>query len=153
MEKLINDNHKVIILSSGRKWSNIGMYEDTGDLIYNDPDKDIPRGMPVNLFVVNPTRNNLSEGDLFVLSESYDEIYYCTNIDGDSVSAGEINFNEGGYEMKRPIFTQHPLKNVRKIIGTSIQEPFFRLWNLNEDQIKEIIETYNTNSNHKMFNY
>jgi hypothetical protein len=151
MKTIINENYKVIILSSPKKWSNVGIYEDTGDLVYNIPGDDIPRGLPINLFVINNTKNNLSEGDLFVLVEDPDTIHYCTSIDGESVSAGELQLREEGYDLKRPIFNHHPMKNVRKVIGTSIQEPFFRVWNMNEDQIKEIINTFNNNPNHKMF--
>ena len=153
IKDLINKDLKVIIKSSGRKASNVGMYEDTGDLVFNEMGVDIPRGLPVDLFIVNPKSNNISEGDLFVLSEHYDEIYYCTNIEGESVSGGIINFIKNGYDMQRPIFTHFPIKNVRKVIGTSIQDSLFKLWNLTNEQINELIHLYNTNCNHKMFQY
>ena len=151
MEKLINDKFKVLILSSGKKASNVGIYDDTGELVFNKPGEDIPRGIPVDLFIINPHSNKLSEGDIFVLRDSYDEVYYCTNINGDSVSAGELQFNDKDYEIKRPIFTQHPIKNVHKVIGTSIQDTTLKLWILDDDLINEIIRLYNTNSKDKMF--
>ena len=151
MKKLINDKFKVIILSSGCKASNVGIYEDTGELVFNKPSEDIPRGLPVDLFIINPHSNKLSEGDIFVLTDSYDELHYCTNIDGDSVSAGVLQFNNRDYEIKRPIFTQHPIKNVHKVIGTSKQDITLKLWIMDEDLIKEIINQYNTNSKDKMF--
>lgn len=146
MENTYSNEHlKVLIYPSAKKSSNVGIYEDTGDLVYNKKEKDIPKGIPVNLFMINTKSTNISQGDVFVLREDYDDIWYCTNVDGDSVSGVKINFTEEGHDLENKVFEHHPMKNVQKVVGTSIQENFFKLWNLNEEYIINLIYEYNNN--------
>jgi len=148
---------RLIILAHQGKYSNVGIYQDTGELVFNNTKKDIPRGIPVNLFLVDPNpypsprdygeHGELSPGDLFVLGEDHDEVYYCTKVDGESVSGGVLIIEDVGYRIKKPIFEHFPIKNIRQVFGTSIRNTSLDIWTMEDKLIKELIENYNMTVN------
>ncbi len=156
MKSLFIDKEKtkIMILASDAKFSRIGIYDDTGDLVINKPGKDIPKGIPVDLFIVDIEDNEIYYGFLFTTSDSYDEIYYCTQINNDSVSGAKITYENNNCVLDKSIFTEFPLKNVRRVSSTSIQNmKFGNVRELHDEAVEEIVDIYNKNPNNIMFQH
>ncbi len=145
--------YKLLVLSCGDIQNNILICPRTGILrmCQNPYYKGFQaENLPIVLSLIDLKTDSISPGDIFVLRNDYDDFYYCTNIINDSVSGRKICFNDRIYFEGEPTFEHYPLKNVQKVVSTSLKG-FYHLPQLGEIEIIALIDFYNNNKIDKYY--
>jgi len=136
---------KVILIPSDEKWSVVGYFIDTDSLTYNDPNKDIPRGKPYDIYLISPEIGDIREGDVFVEVPNYDELYHCTKIYKDKSDYYKKGLKAIKVNNPDEILTFKAGK-IRKVVATSDESNELNLPIIDKEDLKDIILKYNNNN-------
>ncbi len=142
---------KYIVQASPKNHSTIVINKETGLLTYLGDIKEKPlseKETPVNFFLINPNKiNNIERGEYFFLTDTYDDIYICTDVKNNSVSGKKIINEETECTYQEPAFEHIPLNNVRRIVKMVNPEGFLNIKPLTKDKkiISNVIRAYNEN--------
>ena len=135
---------KPILKPSPKKWSRIGVFEDTNKIVYNDPELDIPRGTPYDIYLISPlSGDDIVQGDLFTVVPEYNQPYICMDIRDDKIISNHVVLEENKFIKDKTEYGFYPW-DIRKLLASSDQMNYLGLPFINKHELEKIINTLNS---------